>query len=238
MKGIAKNEFQLSATPDQEMSRHLAYLAAQDSGSALTGGFAKDRSGLGEGQDRADKQTARALEFLTQQEQIRQQRVAELANRLVALELAARDALFDAENELGNILSNANRDSQGRAVFMDEQGQFRSEDGAVVDPDSVDMTDWDHDAARWEDAAQAMQNVETATQRLEQTTALQERVQSGELNDADFDALDDAITALESDFQSTPEFPNAAPESSSVAEPETLAIETPTNNGFSPMKPF
>ena len=139
MKGIAKNEFQLSATPDQEMIRHLAYLAENDSGSVLTGGFVKDRSGLGENQDGADKQAAHALEFLTQQEQIRQQRVAELTGRLNALELAAQEALFDAENQLGDILSNANRDRLGRAVFMDDGGQLRREDGSLVEPDSMDM---------------------------------------------------------------------------------------------------
>lgn len=238
MKGIVKSEFQLSATPDEHMSRHLAYLAAQDSGSVLTGGFVKDRSGFEDGDDSADKQTARAIEFLTQQEQIRQQRTAELASRLDALELAARDALMDAENDLGDILSNANRDRLGRAVFMDANGQLRDEDGAVVDPDMVDMAEWDGDAASWEQAEQAMQNVETATQRLEQTTTLQDRIQSDDLDDADLDALNDAITALESDFRSTPEFPNAAPESSGAAEPATPAIETPTNTGFSPMKPF
>ena len=70
-----KNEFQISATPGEELSRHLAYLAAQDNGSILTGGFIKDAATLErEGSDRAGQQAATAMEFLARQEQLRQQR--------------------------------------------------------------------------------------------------------------------------------------------------------------------
>lgn len=65
-----RNEFQISATPGEELSRHLAYLAAQDNGSVLTGGFIKEAATLErEGSDRAGQQGVAAMEFLARQEQ-------------------------------------------------------------------------------------------------------------------------------------------------------------------------
>lgn len=201
-----KNEFQISATPGEELSRHLAYLAAQDNGSILTGGFIKDAAALErEGSGRTGQQTATAMEFLARQEQQRQQRLAELSNRLDTLERAAHDTLIDAENDLAEILSNANRDRNGRAVFQDQDGNIRNEDGEIVDPTDVDMGEWDNDAPSWEQKDQAAEQVKTANTIYEQTMAIGDQIDAGELGDSDIQALAGDIDLIEAALEALAE---------------------------------
>ena len=193
-----KNEFQISATPGEELSRHLAYLAAQDNGSVLTGGFIKDAAALErEGSDRTGQQAATAMEFLARQEQQRQQRLAELSNRFDVLEQAAHDALIDAENDLAEILSNANRDRNGRAVFMDVDGNIRDEDRQIVDPADADMSEWGNDAPTWETFEDAVAGRNQAVERLERVAEARDRWESSDQDAADLDQWDADLNDLE-----------------------------------------
>lgn len=198
MTESAKNEFQLSAVPGEELTRRLAYLAAQDNGSVLAGGFIKDAAALGrEGSDRATQQAATAMEFLAQQEQLRQQRIAELSSRFDWLEQAAREAMIDAENDLAEILSNANRDRNGRAVFQDQDGNIRNEDGEIVDPTDVDMSEWDNDAPTWEAFEGAIEGRDLAAERLERVAEARDRWESSDQDSADLDQWDADLNDLE-----------------------------------------
>ncbi len=215
-----KNEFQISATPGEELSRHLAYLAAQDNGSVLTGGFIKDAAALErEGSDRAGQQAATAMEFLAQQEQLRHQRLAELSNRFDVLEQAAHDALIDAENDLAEILSNANRDRNGRAVFQDQDGNIRNEDGEIVDPADVDISEWDPDGPSWEVYDEKFDARDSAATAFERVQERRERFESGDISEADFSVLEDDLDALEAEIAVLDEPSNAATQNRPTAEP-------------------
>ena len=210
-----RNEFRSNAVLDEETARHLAYLASQDNGSVLTGGFRREGAMLDrEGNDRARQQAATAMEFLTQQEQLRQERLATLASRFDALELAARDALTEAENDLANILSNANRDRSGRAVFRDEHGDFRNEEGQIVDPADVDMSEWDSDAASWETVVESKAAIERATETYDRVRDVRTRFDGRDFDDQDLDALEDDLDALEAEI-------SALESAELTGEPET-----------------
>lgn len=198
MSVTMKNEFQISATPGEELSRHLAYLAGQNNSSVLTGGFIKDAATLErEGSDRAGQQAVTAMEFLARQEQLRQQRLAELSNRFDVLEQAAHNALIDAENDLAEILSNANRDRNGRAVFQDQDGNIRNEDGEIVDPAEVDMSEWGNDAPTWETFEDAVAGRDQAVERLERVVEARNRWESSDQDAADLDQWDADLNDLE-----------------------------------------
>lgn len=237
MSASIKNEFQISATPGEELSRHLAYLAAQDNGSVLTGGFIKDAAALErEGSDRAGQQAATAMEFLARQEQLRQQRLAELSNRLDTLEQAAHNALIDAENDLAEILSNANRDRNGRAVFQDQNGNIRNEDGEIVDPSEVDVSEWDSDRPSWE-------SFERSEATVGRATNFYERVQDSREAFASYQLDDDALTAMEQDLDGMEaEFASADVRGYEIAdhtnEPASDPATFDSGAGSLSMKPF
>lgn len=231
-----RNEFQLSATPDEQLSRHLAYLAAQDSGAVLTGGFARDRSGF-DG-DSSEKQASRTLDILTQQEQIRQQQAEALASRLDALELAARGTLTDAENDLAYILSNANRDRLGRAVFMDESGTIRNEDGHAVDPSVVDMSDWDPDAASFETFTEGLERRDRAAETYGRVQDVRAEAEGRELDEQEMNSVLDDLDALEAEISALGEIGND--DNVSIERPAIgLADPAPTSsNEPTPFKPM
>ena len=172
------------AVPGEELARRLAYLASQDNGSVLTGGFAKEGIGLDRDSNGSpQRQAANAIEFLAQQEQ--QQRMAAMASRIDALQQAAREALINAENEYAAILSNANRATDGRAVFKDKDGNIRDENGQIVDEAEVDMSDWDDNGSTWEQKAQATERLSAATEIYENVATTGDRFESGDLHDSD-----------------------------------------------------
>lgn len=235
-----KNEFQISATPGEELSRHLAYLAAQDNGSVLTGGFIKDAAALErEGSDRAGQQAATTMEFLARQEQLRQQRLAELSNRLDALEQAAHDALIDAENDLAEILSNANRDRNGRAVFQDQDGNIRNEDGEIVDPADVDMSEWDSDRPSWTELTEARTATQSAAEFYDRVQEAKARSDVGELDDEVLSILEGDLDAMEAELASFSARENegahpVADNSGSIASPAPSS----SGDGPAPLQPF
>lgn len=235
-----KDEFQISATPGEELSRHLAYLAAQDNGSVLTGGFIKDAAALErEDSDRAGEQAATAMEFLARQEQLRQQRLAELSNRLDALEQAVHDALIDAENDLAEILSNANRDRNGRAVFQDQDGNIRNEDGEIVDPTDVDMSEWDDEGASWEKLTEARTATQNAAELYDRVQEAKARSDVGGLDDEALSILEGDLDTMEAELVSfsARESDNAHPvadNSGSITSPAPSS----SGEGPPPLQPF
>ena len=240
MTESAKNEFQLSAVPGEELTRRLAYLAAQDNGSVLTGGFIKDATALErEGSDRASQQAATAMEFLAQQEQLRQQRIAELSSRLDSLEQAAREAMINAENDLAEILSNANRDRNGRAVFQDQDGNIRNEDGEIVDPTDVDMSEWDAEGPTWERFESAHAAVERATDFYERVHDAEERLDAGTLNDNDLSELEGDLDAMEAELSGLGARENGiAVQAGESGVPATDPVTFDAEIGSPPLKPF
>lgn len=196
----AKTDFQHSAAPGEDLSRRLAYLATQDNGSVMTGGFAKAPGLDGADDDKVrSRQGISAMEMLAQQEQIRQDQIARLNSKFDALELAAREALFDAENDLATILSNANRATDGRAVFKDKDGNIRDEDGQVVEEGAVDMSDWDAKADSWEAFSQQRSLVDQTSEFYERVQETGDRLDDG-VDDNGLAALETELEALESEF--------------------------------------
>ena len=234
-----KSEFQLSAVPGEELARRLAYLASQDNGSVLTGGFAKDGIGLDrDSNGNPQRQAASAMEFLAQQEQ--QQRMAAMASRIDALEQAAREALINAENEYAAILSNANRATDGRAVFKDEDGNIRDEDGQIVDEAEVDMSEWDNGAPSWERKELAVERVEDANTTYDRVTAARDKLESGAMSETDLSALANDLDGIESDL-ATLEEPSPASETHDriVESPAAdMADSNHTGGGIFDMKPL
>lgn len=211
MTESAKTDFQISATPGEELTRRLAYLATVDNGSVLTGGFSRDGGMLDrEGNDRTRQQAANALEFLAHQERLRQERLAALASRFDALEQAARDTLTDAENDLADILSNANRDRDGRAVFRDSDGIIRDEDGQSVDPLNVDFSEWDPDGPSWEAYDQALSRRDQAAEIYERVVDAGSGLDRADLNAEQISSLSDELDALEAELVSFEEADNAS----------------------------
>ncbi|MCR9123999.1 MAG: hypothetical protein NXH91_17190 [Phyllobacteriaceae bacterium] len=239
----AKTEFQRSATPGEDLSRRLAYLATQDNGSVMTGGFAKAPGLNGTDDDQPSKrQSITAMEFLTQQEQIRQDQIARLNSQFDTLEQAARDALIDAENNLATILSNANRALDGRAVFKDKDGNIRDEDGQIVDVADVDMSDWDASGSTWEQKAQATERLTAATEIYENVTAIGDRLDSGDLEDSDLSALESDLDDIESDLNTFLTASDAldADKPTALADdkPQMASTDMTATNAVSHMKPL
>ena len=220
------NEFQLNATPGEELSRHLAYLASQDNG------FERDSNGS------ARQQAASALEFLAQQERIRQEQIAHLTGRFDAIEQAARDALIDAENNLAETLSNANRAIDGRAVFKDRNGQVRDQDGEIVDASSLDLTNWDSDAPSWETYDRGVQDVQRLTEFHGRVVDAGSQLNSGDLDGDQLNAIGSELDALEAELAAHQEWQHETPEiSTSAAEDARLDEQPAVTPGASPITP-
>lgn len=100
------DEFNAQAMPSQEMLRKLAYLAGQDNGSVMTGGVRP----VSEDDRKNGKRSGASLV----EEQLRQQQIRLLGERLDALDRASTEALRKANERLEEIRRNANRARDGR----------------------------------------------------------------------------------------------------------------------------
>lgn len=205
------DEFRLQATPNEAVARRLAYLASQDNGSVMTGGFKRDDTDAADRNgNKATEHIAEMMDMAARQEQLRQEQIARLSDRFDALENAAREALIDAENDLAAILSNANRATDGRAVFEDKDGNIRDEDGQIVDESALDMSEWDSKASSWETLSQHHSVVERAHDFYERIQETGDRLDDG-LDGDDLAAFEDELDAFETElaaFETTAKSPS------------------------------
>jgi hypothetical protein len=134
-------EFKVKATPSPELQRKLAYLAAQDNDSVLTGGFKASTAGhRGSDSDKARKR-ADALMLARLADPEYQAVSQRINNNLDLMDEASVHALQEIEQELlelrrerERMLAQAYRDEDGNAIFIaeDESAAFY-EDGEQVD---------------------------------------------------------------------------------------------------------
>lgn len=191
-------EFKTCAAPTEELMRRLYYLAEQDSGSVLTDGFRHGQNVPGDSdKDGSKRDVSSALEFLTAQEELKRDQMRRLSERLDILESASRRALIEAENDLAEALSNANRAIDGRAVFGDEDGNIRDEDGQIIDPSRVDMDKWDPKGTTWNKYDTRESAVERTSEIYDRVRAAQTRLEADDLSEDDLESLLDEVNSLE-----------------------------------------
>jgi hypothetical protein len=152
-------EFNLQATPSQELLRKLAYLAAQDNDSVLTGS-ARGRSGTAaRDSDTKAQRTDMLLQMARLADPSYQALSAQINANLDLMDTASVHALQEIEGELRalreqreRMLEQAYRDDAGNAIFMraDETGayyqdgtQLADEDFAEIRPHLEDRPTWD-----------------------------------------------------------------------------------------------
>lgn len=220
--------------PDAGLLRKLAYLADQDSDSIVATGFHAGDAGAEAGDGKANRDMA-TLEFLAQQDALVRDQMKRLNERLDALEARSRQALLDAENDLAEALSNANRASDGTAVFMDLEGQIRDETGEIVDPSLVDMDQWDSTGTTWDALRSRQQSVARAHETHERILDARTRFDTGDLDGDDLAALSDELDALAADMNTD----DQVKVDHAVVEPETTAPHEPRQSAvISAPQPF
>ena len=223
-------EFNIKATPSQELLRKLAYLARQDNDSVLTGGM---RAGQRVGG--ADQKSARAdrffetLQFIQRQEQIRL-----LNERLNELDGASLEALRTADERLEEIRRTANRTRDGRLAFEDRDGKIRDENGKEIGREQIDQAQWKSEAPRYEIFREAMDQHREAREYREKVLEQKARL-DGELSDKDLDDLEKQITELEAARPAT-EQQAAAPRTTSAAK--TYDADAASNESATLRDPF
>jgi hypothetical protein len=124
------------------LQRKLAYLAAQDNDSVLTGNVRSPRTAHGSSSDKAAK-TADALMMARLADPAYQAMSARINDNLGRMDVASVHALQEIEEELTKLrrereqmLDKAYRDEQGRAIFMTKDGTAAYyEDGTKLEDD-------------------------------------------------------------------------------------------------------
>ena len=79
---------------------------------------------------------------------------------LTSAEAATEKALANAEQELSDLLDNAARLPDGRAVFMDGDGNVWTESGKPVDPAKAEGIEWPDDSPSYEEYLKRRQAVD------------------------------------------------------------------------------
>jgi hypothetical protein len=196
-------EFRIAGTAGQDWWREHGYLRTVDNGSVLTPGTAD--SGGGSSRRVATADGAFEMIQMLDQEQARATRIAALNDRLADLDRRSAEALRAAQKHLDEILRTANRTTDGRIVFQDEDGTIYDKDGNEVDRGDVDPDTWNPDAPSRGDFLDAREDVETAEAYREEVLDHQARL-ADELTDDELDALEADILALQ---ESPPQRPEA-----------------------------
>lgn len=138
-------EFRSVAAPSQELLRKLAYLAAQDTDSVLTGGVRSIRDTFRSADSRKAATGAEILLQLTRLADPAYQAASQRINeKLDRMDEASVIALQDIERELRalrrereKMMEQAYRDEQGRRIFMTGDGSAAYyEDGTQVDDET------------------------------------------------------------------------------------------------------
>lgn len=151
--------------------------------------------------EEAETNIALAMADLLEAEEVRraefQQRMKELNGRYECLSEASKKALADAEQDLEELQSRANRAKDGRRVYLNEDdGAIYDESGKLVSPEDVDLDSWDKDApsyskykgaeAHYRDAKERAREVEQIGRDLknvntpEEVDAIERRVTEAE----------------------------------------------------------
>lgn len=189
-------EFSNIATPSPALLRKLAYLATKDTDSVLTGsarGAGRSKVIGGKAGDARGVETVQLLAA----ERSRQLQIQDLNNRLDQLAQENQKALELAKKRLEEMRENANRTRDGRLVFRDKDGQWRGEDGSVVDPDHLDKTKLNPNAPSYEDWEAGKRERKAAEHRQQEIETAREKAAEGDLTQKELDDLDGVIGKLE-----------------------------------------
>ena len=144
----------------------------------------------------------------------------------------------DAEDNLADILSNANRDRSGHPVFKDADGNLRDEEGQFVDPLDVDMTEWDNEGPTWEAYDHGLQDVQRLTEFYERVVDTGSRLDAGDLSADDLSALGDDLDALEEELTALKDAPSDTVDHAGNAFEDMRPEEQPAIvDGFTPVTP-
>lgn len=90
---------------------------------------------------------------------VQEQRIAALQERFDHLDTISLQALIEAQQWLEELLRDANRARDGRAVFEAQDGTIYDEDGNEVARADIDLESWDADKPGWEDFSAAYDSV-------------------------------------------------------------------------------
>ena len=206
------NEFNIKAVPDQAMMRKLAYLAARDNDSVLTGGV---RSGNRNGARReqlADDDldllmtATQAAEAVYREALARVRRDLDIADQAAAQALAEiHELLAENERRRQTLLDRAVRLEDGTAVFLTEDGQsVVDEHGRVVDDDVAAALPAEDLRARprWEsleringDDERLHAEVEAIREDNERRAEARTRIESGDMSLEELEALERELDA-------------------------------------------
>jgi len=121
----------------------------------------------------------------------------DVTDLLSRAEVATDKALMRAETALEDILDKAARLPGGGKVFMDKDGQVRSENGAIVDIAIAEGIVWPEDAPSYEDYAGTRQRIDKI--REYQVGVLGHARER--LSDEKNPALKDGLESIQDDIQ-------------------------------------
>jgi len=193
-------EFAIKAGSEEWWREH-GYLRTVDNGSVLTPGAA-DNGGGSSSRRIASADGAFEMIQMLDQEQARAARIAALNDRLADLDGRSAEALRAAQEHLDEILRTANRTTDGRIVFQDEDGTIYDEHGNEVDPGDVDPDTWRAEAPSWEEYQDGLSDVAKAEDHYQRVQDLRDRLTDGP-TDEELADIDNEIAALESEMPTT-----------------------------------
>ena len=225
MTGQPVNVFNLTATPSEELKRHLAYLAAIGSGSVVSA-FMRAVSPDAEARAEWADQIAMMMMQMATEEQIRQfhERLDELEARRLRLLERIDEELERARTERQQLYDEAVEivfpDGTVRKVFRDGD-QVRDEDGNLVSPDIISAEEASNNPKQWSEKLAKDEFLETLEAQRERVDAgLGDQIQdsraqadagkysAGDLNDK-ITEFENLLAAEERLFEAAP--PDAGP---------------------------
>ncbi|MCB9958694.1 MAG: hypothetical protein H6843_08840 [Rhodospirillaceae bacterium] len=222
MNLAAGQEFRAAATPTQELWRKLAYLAAQDNGSVLSGQVGSSNAEAEN--SRKSQRTAHLTDLaqILEQQRLQTQQIQEINDRLHALDRASVRALHDAERLREELLRSANRTADGLSIFQAADGTIYDEHGNEVAGDQIDWESWNPDAGSWEQFLEAQQSVDSARDFRDRVARCRDQIGDDPSSDAlagTLDELDALEASMPPSVAAVYRLPGSAPEDDRLPAP-------------------
>ena len=162
---------------------------------------------------RKEQATLSLLEYLLLTDPAYAKLYAETLDLLNQAEQDTANAIAEAEYRYKDIMENAARLPDGRAVFMDQEGNVWDENGNTIDPDIAEGIVWPDDAPTYENYVQTVQRLNDlrhyqvevlgrARERLEDRNDPPRTIDDiNDINRGIQDGLDNIVRAGAADFQ-------------------------------------
>lgn len=129
-----------------------------------------------------------------------EQRLTGLQERADDLDAISLQALIEAQQRLEEILRNANRARDGRAIFEASDGTIYDENGNEVKPADIDPGEWNDDGPSWDDFSAARDDIHRAQALRDRVRDQQDRLADNPDEDA-LDDIDAELDALEAELR-------------------------------------